>query len=88
MAEIVLRWPADSRVPTIHGKWVRLITGEIQAAYTLEELAWAVQFAKEVIECQKNNKPQAQCIAETQQLTMQLSVPGVKRSGRAKRSSR
>lgn len=39
---ILLRLPEDTRLPVPHGQWRRVITGAIEAEYTLEELEWAV----------------------------------------------
>ena len=35
---ITIRWPRDSKVPTISGKWQRLPDGRIEATYTRAEL--------------------------------------------------
>ena len=43
---ILLRLPKDTRLPVPHGQWRRVITGAIEAEYTLEELAWAVGIAQ------------------------------------------
>lgn len=38
MAQVTLRLPVGCPLPTIHGRWKRLRTGEIEAEYTDEEL--------------------------------------------------
>jgi hypothetical protein len=30
---ITIRWPADTQMPVVHGKWQRLTDGRIQAVY-------------------------------------------------------
>jgi hypothetical protein len=37
--KLTVVWPAGAKVPTVRGHWRRLGTGEIEAAYTREELA-------------------------------------------------
>ena len=36
---ITIRWPADTEMPVIHGKWQRLVDGRIQAVYYPGEFA-------------------------------------------------
>ena len=36
---IKIRWPIDTKMPTIHGKWKRLPDGRIEATYTADELS-------------------------------------------------
>jgi hypothetical protein len=47
---ITLRWPANSKVPTIHGKWKRLKDGRIQAIYAPSELAICLMVAELISE--------------------------------------
>jgi hypothetical protein len=37
--KLTVVWPAGAKVPTVRGHWRRLGTGELEAAYTREELA-------------------------------------------------
>ena len=52
-SQLTIRWPAGSKVPVIHGRWTRLVTGEIQADYTLPELELVLWFTREVVQCEK-----------------------------------
>jgi len=45
--EIVLRLPADSKLPTIGGCWRRLPDGRMEAGYSLEQLAMALSILLE-----------------------------------------
>jgi len=39
-------WPADSLIPTVHGKWQRLPDERIQAVYAPDELALCLAVAE------------------------------------------
>lgn len=41
---ITIRWQADSKIPTIRGKWRRMDDGRIEARYTRDELAKCLEF--------------------------------------------
>jgi len=43
---ITIRWPADTRVPVIHGRWQRLPDGRIQAIYAHDELVLCLSIAE------------------------------------------
>lgn len=47
---ITIRWPADTEVPTVHGKWQRLANGRIQAVYAPDELAICLKIAEIILE--------------------------------------
>lgn len=36
---ITINWPANTEMPAVHGKWLRLSDGRIQAVYDTDELA-------------------------------------------------
>lgn len=43
---LTVRWPAATRIPTVHGKWQRLSDGRIQAVYAPDEFALCIAVAE------------------------------------------
>jgi hypothetical protein len=42
---MTVRWPLNSKIPAIHGKWTRHPDGRIEAVYTAGELACCLMVA-------------------------------------------
>jgi len=51
---ITICWPADTEVPTVHGKWQRLPDGRIQAVYDADELAVCLSIVELVRDLRKS----------------------------------